>query len=557
MSTLNKSAELKALNDLLYHLRIRANAEKQVAELKALIRDTPSKPYDNTFGSQLSTDNYDKEASKYVQKKQEKRRKLLRPYWIGAVAIFAVLIVVWLLISGAFSKSTYLHTPEIVQKYTGMYYTSNGDLVQATLEITSCNESGALEGFFEFSKKQSHVSSKDVYGKYAIQGNVTAKSREGYITAQIKHSKWITQPSGYSPLKDMEIKIYENGQLLRGFAYNMSLCADGYEKTPVTELETPEILKTYTGTYKPYTTYNAQGTATYTFETCDAAGNVTGVFDYYINNRHGQCTLYGEITQKYSDGSVKLTLRAKDWVVGPPDNFYPQGAWEVEIYDDFRSFDCKTYNTNWVYEDEGFAEAPDQVNTPQKTLADKTKRFVFPVYPIIAIALGLLLRFWKIEFFTAEERKKLEELRQLDRRNKEENEKKNAEGLAKAMQTRQRQMADYKRQLLSAESSYENADQKVAQASILSANDKTLRNVEFLVEKIQSGRADSLKEALLLLDDYRYREQESWLRAENARLESQRLAKMEADLAWHNLNVEYEQRRQSNELEKIRKALED
>ena len=88
-----------------------------------------------------------------------------------------------------------------------------------------------------------------------------------------------------------------------------------------------------------------------------------------------------------------------------------------------------------------------------------------------------------------------------------------------------------------------------------------MEKVNFLIEKMESGRADSLKEALILLDADIQRRHDSWLRAELAHQESMRRMQAEAearrDQMYHNLNVEYQQRRQADELEKIRKALED
>ena len=79
--------------------------------------------------------------------------------------------------------------------------------------------------------------------------------------------------------------------------------------------------------------------------------------------------------------------------------------------------------------------------------------------------------------------------------------------------------------------------------------------------KLESGRADTLKEALQLLDEDAHRRKESNARAfwefQESQRRAQEAANARADQIYHNMNVEYEQRRQTRELEKIRESLED
>ena len=100
-----------------------------------------------------------------------------------------------------------------------------------------------------------------------------------------------------------------------------------------------------------------------------------------------------------------------------------------------------------------------------------------------------------------------------------------------------------------------------ANITILNDEDKTIDNIEFLIHKLESGRADTLKEALQLLDEDAHRRKESNARAfwefQESQRRAQEAANARADQIYHNMNVEYEQRRQTRELEKIRESLED
>lgn len=555
MGSLNKSAELNALRELRTNLKGLEDTQKAIVSIESSIRNLSTKSYDNTRGYQLSTNHYEQEASKYISIKKAKKQRILNVFWTFAILILITLGVGWLCLSGVFTKSTYLHTPEIVKEYTGVYYSSVGDKHNAALTITSCSEQGDLEGYFEFSRAK-------VSGKYAIKGKVTSKSKEGYVTATIKAGEWIDRPSGYNPLRDMEIKIYDNFQVLRGSDYDMRLYAADYKQpTIVTDLETPEIVKEYSGEFTPNT--GKVGTASITINSCNTAGEVTGVFFYSFESSthsgNGKWELTGQIIQKYSNGSVKLRLVPSKEISSNYMFYYPS-TMEVEISDNYRSFESQE-GMHWFYEDEGLTEDPNPVKTPTEQMVSELAPIVFPAYLAFVFVLAVILHSKKTNVFTAQERQKLDELIKLDSQHKKENEIANKERIAKAKKDDQQQLANYREMLENTNARHQEFKRKVNQSNILAPSDKTLSNVEFLIYRMESNRADSVKEALLQLDDSNRRSQEARLRMDMERLEADRRARAEADAYWnqtmHNIAVEREQRRQSDELERIRKALED
>ena len=553
MSDTRKAAELTALKELRNELQKEEQFRKEISQCERWIKEEPSKKLGETYGRQLPTDYYDKERQKFIAENEKKRSRITRPFWTIAIALFAVLAVCWLLLSGSFQKDTYLHTPEVVGEYSGTYYNYNGEC-RATLTITACEENGKLEGHFEF--YDADLWGRETYGKYKIKGNILTKSESGYVTAKIAYVSWEERPSGYDPMKDMQLLIYDNYQAIRSETYDLCLYAkDRNEPTSVEDLYTPEIIKTYTGEFTPST--GKVGTGSLIIESCNEAGQVTGLLEYsYEKQGAGQWKVTGQITQKLTDGSVKLTLNLGDKVYNSYMFYYPSGSFDVEIFDQYRSVYSRE-GMRWFYAEEGFKENPNPDITPTQALAQKAKPILFIGYPIAVLVLAVLLVLKRADSFNPEQQKKLTELAKLDRENEETNRRNNEQGRAKEAQQRKKDVAYWNQRVRSAREAMEGCGSRIRQASILSDRDKSLSNVEYLIQQMESGRADTLKEALNQMDAQHRRDSESWLRYENERLAAQQRAKFEADQAWHNLNMEYEARRKNDELEKIRRALED
>ncbi len=106
---------------------------------------------------------------------------------------------------------------------------------------------------------------------------------------------------------------------------------------------TPEILKTYSGTYA---TSRVKGTAIVTLTECDQNGNLKGTFEFSIDEVYGKYALTGTITSKKNNGNIKLTLTAGEWIL-QPEGYIPLEEMEVSITDDYQTFFCSKYDMNW------------------------------------------------------------------------------------------------------------------------------------------------------------------------------------------------------------------
>ena len=562
MSSSTKSADLAELKTLRNHLKSWENAKKEVQSYEDALRKANSKSASDLHYYHASTDNYEKEHAKYYAEHEKKNSEKIGGFVVLAVAILVILGICWICMSGKFARNTYLHTPEIVKEYSGVYYNVQGHERNCTITITSCKENGNFEGTFEFSGKEAYTN-KPFYGKYSVSGKITKKSAEGYVNATLEFREWIERPSGWDPLETLKLKIYDNYEAIRCFEYDMCLYASDRKKpTTVTNLKTPEIVGTYSGKFTP--PIGKTGDAILTIESCDENGAVTGLFEYTFELAGGgkstdKCTWNGQITKKYDNGSLVLKLEP-DEDLASGYMFYDPTVMEIEFYDNYRSVDSLE-GIHWFYEDEGFKKDPDPAKTPLQIAVNKAAPIVFPAYIVLAIVILVILSNKKIAAFTPEQQRRLDELRKLDNENRTKNEKARKEGIARAQKQQQKETAEYRQWLEGAKQRVQESAYLCSQMRILSDEDKTLANVEFLIQKMESGRADSLKEALNLMDEDTRQRRESFMRAELAHQESMRRMQAEAearrDQMYHNLNVEYQQRRQAEELEKIRKALED
>ena len=111
----------------------------------------------------------------------------------------------------------------------------------------------------------------------------------------------------------------------------------------VDDLHTPEILKTYSGSYRSGGT---SGDAMITFETCDDNGNITGMFTFISEENLGIYKIGGEITQKKNNGNVTIAVRPGEWIVQPED-FSPLDEMEVKITDNYQTLECSKYDMEW------------------------------------------------------------------------------------------------------------------------------------------------------------------------------------------------------------------
>ena len=552
MSNLSKSEQISALKTLQTDLKNVENSKKLISFYQSDIDQISRKSYSDTTLTKLSTNNYENQMRKYREGKQKRNDKQLTIFFVAAVIGLIALIVLWIVVAVS-TKSTYLHTPEIIGKYSGTYY-SYEQQYEATINITSCSKSGKIEGDFEFSTNRY---SDDIYGKYKIKGWVTEKSKDGDVSLTIEGDEWIEKPYGYRHLDNATYIIHEDYKILRSTESNMCLYASDYKQpTTVSNLETPEILGTYKCQYNTCDS-SADGGANITINSCDATGKVTGILDYKDNeyDTPSKWEVSGQITEKYDNGSLKLTLTPGQRLEGGATIIKPP-VMELFIYDNYRSV-YSEQGAYYLHHDEFFSKDPDYVVSPYRKMMPP----IFFSYLGIAIVLFIILAGRKNDKLTDQEKQRLDELARLDEEHKKQNETAKKQHIAQAKQEDQKLLAQYKSKLEDAENSYEQQLKKVKENTVISPDDKTLSNVEFLIYRLETGRADTVKEALLQLDESNRRTQSELLRMEREFQESRRRRQAEAEAyvnqKIHNLTVEREQRRQSDELERIRKAMED
>lgn len=564
MSDLNKReiiAELKALRDNIQNFEAaQQNLQSCEAKLKEAEEISTS-----TYYNKYPTDNYQTEHKKYIFENKKRKETKKRVFFTVTIAILVAMIALWLCMSGIFTKNTYLYTPEILKEYSGTYEADHIPALDVHLSIISCEENGTFQGMFEFSGYENLLNS-DIHGKFSVTGQIQTKSREGHVNATLSFNEWLEKAAGRarmleSEFKEIPIKISNNCQIIKGLTSDLHVCSSDYKPQASTDLNTPEIINTYSGEFDPGIGYLS--TATISIESCDESGKVMGTFEYSFKEGFFQgddkWKIEGQIIEKYDDGTVKIQFVPIESIYNNYD-LYDAETMIVEIYDNYRSL-ISDEGMYWFYEDEGFKKNPDPVVTPIQNAFRISALIVFPIYIALIIIVYIIILRQKTDVFTDTQKRRLDELSAQDAANRQKNQK--AANIARAERSKYKQS-----QIAKCTSDVNQATQRVAmyanecaKITILSDEDKTIDNVEFLIHKLESGRADTLKEALHLLDEDVIRRKERNARAFWEFQESQRRAQEAAnarlDQMYHNMNVEYEQRRQTRELEKIRESLED
>ena len=165
---------------------------------------TVSTPSNNTYGLNLNH---------HVKRKKKVPKKLIG--WTITLCVLAALayFVVWPKMIYPNMANENLHTPEIIQTYSGTYSTGSteGD---AIVTITSCDQSGNLTGFFEFIVG-------NTYGKYEVSGKITEKKNNGNLVLSLTPGQWVVQPEDYTPLEMMTVEITDNYQSFECSQYSM------------------------------------------------------------------------------------------------------------------------------------------------------------------------------------------------------------------------------------------------------------------------------------------------------------------------------------------------
>lgn len=435
MSNLSKSETLAKLTKLQSHLNELESAQREIDSCEAAIKSLKKQTAEPKL---LRTDNH---SSRYREIELEKEAHRFRRFFIPVALVFLGVCILSLLIGEFLYMGPDWSTPEMIGEYSGSYnkYYSSMD---ATLDITSCNKKGELEGTFEFFGREDTLF-KDLYGKYSIVGTVQKKGENGDLIAAIRFDKWTSENPGETPFKSIEIKIYNNYTTLQNTDYKMILCKNGTEAP--TSFAPDEIEGSY--------------------------------------QENGGRSSFQEIA------SVVLGLGLIAFVV---------------------------------------------------------------VWAIVVFGVGVV-------FLNRKQRTELAALAKLDRDNKRKNEDIIKQSEQDFASKQKETLSWYTSRLNDARQREARYEMLCNQSDAVSERDKHLSCVNYLIDQLSTGRADTLKEALAKYDIYSHQMAEDFRRQQNALWERQNRARALADMqnaqTSQNYRVRKELEKQTRELEEINERL--
>lgn len=543
MSTMDKNEVLIELKKLQGYLQKRSDAEERIRQCEYDMNTLERRLAKETDIPLKPTDQCEKQRAAYTPNVYLSVRIIILFLVIGFIAVCALVYGICAL----FVKDDNWYDPNLLGIYEGYVYSQYSDPEEISFEFTSCDKKGKLEGIYRYG-------SGDSLREIEFWGNITQRDGKGYLFVTINYKENFSTA-------EVELLIYDDYNVIRGINRDLILYSPGHERPVLLEdLYTPELIKMYSGQFEP-DQYNKVGIGDtkLTFESCDNEGNVAGVFEYVFEKGSAKWAFTGKINEKYSDGALRLSLDVTGELSGSDFRTYtPNKTMSVVIYDDYRSL-SSSEGFEWIYSN-GELESPPE-KTRFESVATSAIVVVILVYPLLAFALFKILSNIKFEFLTRKQKKKLAELRKLDAENKKENQRNLARAKAMADVERKRVTSRCARESADAELQLAKYDNLVAEESILSPEDKNLHSVEFLIKQLESGRADTLKEALDKLDIHnenrkaRFEQEMHQMQMNNMIRDA--IAKAQSDQICHNFNVEQESRKQTRELEEIRKKLEE
>jgi len=546
VSTMDKNEVIIELKKLQGHLQKRSDAENRIRQCEYDMNTLERKLAKDVDIPLKPTDQCATQRAAYTPNINLSFRGIILLLGIGFIAICA-------LVYGAcalFVKDDDWSAPEMLREYKGYYYTSSDGVWDISINFTSCDKKGELEGTYKFIHG-------DNVGELYITGKITQRDNKGGAIVTITNGDWIQRPYGYT-VADKIVQIYDGYSVIRGLGDDMILfAADGKTPTALDNLYTPEIIKTYSGKYNH--DKKGVGDTKLAISSCDDEGNVVGVFEVAFEEDWAKWNFTGKITEKYSDGSLRLSFDLGYKIDGEYLGSYrPSNTMGIVIYDDYNAL-SSSEGFYWTSSGEELESQPEK--TRLESVATIAVVVVILTYPLLAFLVYKILSNINFEFLTKKQKKRLAELRKLDAKNKEENQRNLARAKAMADAERERVSSRCTREIREAEIQIAECDRLIAGIGVLSFEDKNLQSVEFLIKQLESGRADTLKEALGKLDVYNDQRKASADNAARWYFESQQmantLATMRTDQIIHNFNVEQEKRKQTKELEEIRKKLEE
>ncbi len=635
------ATELEQLKTLRAKLRAIDAYESTIQDAKRDKNELENfNPKDVTLTAKRDTDN---EAKYMADLKQVKAKKNKPINIIVAVITVVLMVIVFVanLSDNVGGKKENLHTPEIVKEYRGTYYNSSlyktgyQDII---LNVTSCTEDGKIEGILKWSAES------EILGEYSFTGSIRKKGADGYVEARVKFENWIDSPdySGYIP-EDIETIIFSENYTTAKASFYDSL----YEESTycnvysvgnkTTNLETPEIVRSYGGTY--YSTSNGitKHIGVMTISSCDAEGNVTGTFEHDSHSTFGHCDTYGaynfegKITEKYTDGVVYLSITAGEVIEASNSRYTPQfEELNIVICDNYTKLSCTPYWINWTIditmdelmpilenelveeelidlmawvEDKSLTEenvakikaalSDETISqgdlstlkaTLEKELTDEEKNEIltesqssvkeygvksilsvaFYLLPVLGFVVAWLLR-KKVNSLTEEEKKQRDDLRAKDEEAKAENDRRYKQLVEEKRAQARSSAKNCADKIATSQKALAELEAEVAEFDVLGPKyKKNLNAVEYIVDLFENRRADSIKEAVNMYEAYVVEHDRRVIAEFNRRQDEivrKYQAQQELEDYWaqqrHNYKLQKEAERQTDELKRIRKELED
>ena len=530
----------------------------------------------------LSTDNAET-YKKSCMKSKNKTAGILRGVMVVLVIVAVIGLIALYMSKYILAEDGYLYTPEIVDQYTGQYYhdihwDEAEGLQDHVFTITSCDADGKLWGKFEC------FLDGECLGSYNFSGRIDGKSEDGYLEATIYREGWIVEPyyEDYLPEEISSIVICDDFTTVKVISsFDGSPCQVYSSAELETNLETPEIIRSYSGEYGTYEFSHDDSVGTTTITSCDPDGYVTGYFEFYDNGNYGKYSLDGYITEKHANGIVYLTLSAGEWIE-QPGYYSPLEDMSMVIFDDYSSLSCYQYWMEWSDDvtvghlgiesetdvDSETEEEPVLLKkrplTEEERALKKLMLILIVATPIIGfILLVILKRVLKLNCLNKEELQQFNSMQELDQKNYQENKsydarvkKRNDEAFEKTWKYRQEILADLTQTLKGLES-------EVRENDVLGSKDKKLDVVNYVIDILESRRADSIKEALNKYDEWVKKHDQEILDYYNRKwdeydrkLKAQQEAEDYMNQAFHRMKLQREAEKQTDELKRIRKELE-
>ncbi len=544
----NKQAELAALMQLRNDLKEKEEIEESISFLQKTITTTKESAKSNAHYNTLPT-NSQAALEQQLQKKHKKAQKVKRAVIaLVAAAVYICLFFFWYVF--LYSKPSELYSPELKQSYSGTYvaYYYIDEPIPCTLEITSCNKDASFDGTFV-------IASEDgIEGKCEISGKVLAKDSSGNIKARISAGDWIEEPSYlYNKLETMTVVFSDDCTQMRCDEYQMALFTEGFDSTLTDDLYTPELLQqTFSGPVGDSEDKEAE----IAFTSCEQDGSYTGYVTIFRDNQFSKYEITGKVIQKHTFGAITLSVNNGVFVDGDWEAWttIKLGIKNIMIYDQYQGLTWRELDLSWP------CSVPNITESAAFPLNNPVLFILFSIVYFFALlfVISMLMKNEKIRY-SKEENLRLEALASQDLVNALQNDKEKRKAMKKAENQAATKCVSYEQQLEKKYAQLNACKGRIHDNDILSNKEKDLNTVEFLIEKIETRRADSLKEALLLRDADLQRAREIYMRAERDHILRQEQMRRENEAylnQWaHNMTVQQELRKQTREIEKMREEM--